>query len=132
MLEATMAASAGSERGHAALVGVVTVKVDVLAASSKALLHANRVGIAETRDLRDAELPAELGNERHWGEAVEIRVRETEIEDCSGSRARACDATKSQSPIASSSNSPLCPVVTCLVPVSPCCVPVCPHAVLPS
>jgi hypothetical protein len=76
MREATVAASTGSERGHAALVGVVAVQVNVaLGAVAEALLDAVRAGAAKARELRHAELPAELPAEpRHElrrGEAAE-------------------------------------------------------------
>ncbi len=55
VLEATVAASAGTKRGHAALVGVVAVDVDVaFGAASETLLNTARVDIVEARELRDA------------------------------------------------------------------------------
>jgi hypothetical protein len=93
--------------GHAALVGGVAVEVDVaFGAASETLLHTARVGTTEARELRDAELPAEPGHELHLGKAVE-RAERRRLRIGPTGRARACDATKSQSPSAASSGSSL-------------------------
>ncbi len=76
-----MAASTGSEHGHAALVGMVAVQVNVaLGAAAEALLDVVRAGAAEARELQHAELPSETRHELRRGQALEA-VGQPEVEN---------------------------------------------------
>ena len=78
---------------------MVAEQVNVaLGAAAEALLDTVRAGVAEARELRDTELPANCAGVKRlkWLDSRRLRIGPTGL-------ARACDATRSQSPSAASS-----------------------------